>query len=102
MQELDLVDSLNDWLYTSALTSGKTELSNQATRNVFTKDLALEKCGALWVKGKNYAENASSAFKNRKHKTKIICNIEITMTVRLTIQINQAYLRVNEAISLDN
>ena len=52
MQELDLVDSLNDWLYTSALTSGKTELSNQATRNVFTKDLALEKCGALWVKGK--------------------------------------------------
>ena len=51
---------------------------------------------------KHYAENASSAFKNRKHKTKIICNIEITMTVRLALQINQAYLIVNEAISLDN
>ena len=103
MQELDFLDSLNDWLYTSALTSGKTELSNQATRNVFTKDLAMEK--KMWGpmgQRKNYAENASSAFRNRKRKTKIICNIEITLTVRMTIQINQAYLRVNEAVSLDN
>lgn len=40
---------------------------------------------------------------NKKESTKqIICNIKITMMVRPTIHINQAYLRVNEAVSLDN
>lgn len=55
------------------------------------------------IKGKIMQKKLYLICYNKQESTKqIICNIKITMMVRLTIHINQAYLRVNEAVSLDN